>query len=245
MPLEPVRGEHLVPVVADPATGPAVASAADQAHRVGVRRSEERLGGGGAPVDEQPTTGAVGEAESAHVDRLGAVRADDPARGTGPARTGAAPATERSAGGSPGPSPGLAGRRHRPPVAARRVGRTGGRWTPRGCGQGREVVLVAADQGGVVLGGKGGGKVECADGRRRSSAGDSAARRGSCRKPPSALYVESGRERDSLPFSQEMAAFTSATTFFSTAGLHVLSAYDAGHMSPSSRFAESWKPSVE
>ena len=77
MPLEPVRGEHLVPVVADPAAGPAVAAAAGQTHRVGVGRSEERLGGGGAPVDQQPTAGAVGEAESPDVDRLGVVRADD------------------------------------------------------------------------------------------------------------------------------------------------------------------------
>jgi hypothetical protein len=44
---------------------------------------------------------------------------------------------------------------------------------------------------------------------------------------------------------QETAAFTSATTRFSTAGLHFLSANDAGHMSPSSRFAVSWKPRVE
>lgn len=44
---------------------------------------------------------------------------------------------------------------------------------------------------------------------------------------------------------QETAAFTSATTLFSTCGLHFTSAKDAGHMSPSSRFAASWKPSVE
>jgi hypothetical protein len=44
---------------------------------------------------------------------------------------------------------------------------------------------------------------------------------------------------------QEVAAFTSSTTFPSTAGLHFLSAYEIGHMSPSSRFAASWKPRVE
>ena len=44
---------------------------------------------------------------------------------------------------------------------------------------------------------------------------------------------------------QEIAAFTSSATFFSTTGLHFLSAYDTGHMSPSSRFAASWKPRVE
>jgi len=44
---------------------------------------------------------------------------------------------------------------------------------------------------------------------------------------------------------QEIAAFTSSATFFSTMGLHFLSAYDTGHKSPSSRFAASWKPRVE
>ena len=44
---------------------------------------------------------------------------------------------------------------------------------------------------------------------------------------------------------QETAAFTRSTTVFSTAGLHPISAYDTGHMSPSSRFAVSWKPRVE
>ena len=44
---------------------------------------------------------------------------------------------------------------------------------------------------------------------------------------------------------QETAAFTSSATFFSARGLHFLSAYVTGHTSPSSRFAVSWKPSVE
>jgi hypothetical protein len=44
---------------------------------------------------------------------------------------------------------------------------------------------------------------------------------------------------------QEIASFTSSATFFSTMGLHLLSAYDTGHTSPSSRFAASWKPRVE
>jgi hypothetical protein len=44
VPLELVRGEHLVPVVADPAAGPAVSAPAGQPHRVAVRRAEERLG---------------------------------------------------------------------------------------------------------------------------------------------------------------------------------------------------------
>ena len=49
-------------------------------------------------------------------------------------------------------------------------------------------------------------------------------------------------ERDT---GQETAAFTNAATFFSTAELHFLSAYDTGHPSPSSRLAASWKPRVE
>ena len=44
---------------------------------------------------------------------------------------------------------------------------------------------------------------------------------------------------------QEIAARTSSATFFSTTGLHFLSAYDTGHRSASSRFAASWKPRVE
>jgi hypothetical protein len=44
---------------------------------------------------------------------------------------------------------------------------------------------------------------------------------------------------------QEVADFTSSATCFSTFGLHFLSAKATGHRSPSSRFAASWKPSVE
>jgi hypothetical protein len=44
---------------------------------------------------------------------------------------------------------------------------------------------------------------------------------------------------------QEIAVFTSSATFFSTVGLHFWSAYETGHMSPSSRLAASWKPRVE
>ena len=50
VPVQPVRGEHFIPVVADPGAGPAVPAAAGQTHRVGVGRSEERLSRGGAPV---------------------------------------------------------------------------------------------------------------------------------------------------------------------------------------------------
>ena len=43
---------------------------------------------------------------------------------------------------------------------------------------------------------------------------------------------------------QETAVLISSTTFLSTAGLQVVTAYDVGQMSPSSRLAASWKPRV-
>ena len=132
VPLEPVGGEHLVPVVADPAAGPAIPAAARQAHRVGVGRSEERLGRGGAPVDQQPTTRAVGEAEPSDVHGLGVVCADHVAEAQVQAE-----ATQRAqAGGQPvdlhGPGPSPPGRCRRAPCARRRDGRTGRRSTARG-----------------------------------------------------------------------------------------------------------------
>ena len=133
VPVEPVGGEHLVPVVADPAAGPAVAAAAGQPHRVGVGRAEERLGRGRAPVDQQPAPGAVGEAEAPDVDRLAAVGADHVARGTGRGRSGAACAAARSAGGSPGRGPAPPGRAPPGrPARPRRGGRRGRRSTARG-----------------------------------------------------------------------------------------------------------------
>ncbi len=48
----------------------------------------------------------------------------------------------------------------------------------------------------------------------------------------------------SAPTRYEAAAFTSATTFVSTAGVHSMSAYDVGHIGPSSRLAASSNPSV-
>ena len=76
MPFKPVWGEHLVPVVADPAAGPAIPAAAGQAHRIGVGRSEERLGRGRTPVEQQPAALAIREAKSSDVHGLGAVCAD-------------------------------------------------------------------------------------------------------------------------------------------------------------------------
>jgi hypothetical protein len=54
------------------------------------------------------------------------------------------------------------------------------------------------------------------------------------RSRPKALYPRTVRAlRGGRGTSQEIAAFTSSATFFSTMGLHFLSAYDTGHMSPS------------
>ena len=54
-----------------------------------------------------------------------------------------------------------------------------------------------------------------------------------------------GALRGGCGTGQEIADFTSAATFFSTAGLQFMSANATGHMSPSSMFAASWKPRVE
>ena len=67
---ESLGGERLIPVVADVSVRPAVAAAADQAHRVCEGRAEERLGRGGAPVDEQLASVTAGEAEAADVEVL-------------------------------------------------------------------------------------------------------------------------------------------------------------------------------
>ena len=74
--LQPVGGVDLVPVVADPAAGPPVAPPARESHRLGVGRAEEGLGGRRAPVEQQSTAVAVGEAEPSDVHRLGVVGAD-------------------------------------------------------------------------------------------------------------------------------------------------------------------------
>ena len=131
-PSNPSGGEHLVPVVADPAAGPAVPAAAGQAHRVGVGRAEERLGRGRAPVDQQPAARAVGEAEPSDVHRLGVVRADDVPE----AQVQPEAAQRAQPGGQPVdlqvPVQRLLARCRRAPCARRRGGRTGRRSTARG-----------------------------------------------------------------------------------------------------------------
>src|SRR5690606_38598846 len=77
VPDEAVGGEHLIPVVRDAAARPPVAAPRDEAARVGVRRREEGLGGGGAPVDEERHPVDAGESHAADVEGLRAVSGDD------------------------------------------------------------------------------------------------------------------------------------------------------------------------
>ena len=165
MPVQPVRGEHLVPVVADPAVGPAVPAAARQPHRVAVGGAEERLGGGGTPVQQQPPAGAVGEAEPSDVHGpLGVVRVDH------------VPEAEVEAEAAQGAQTGgdavdLGVPVHRVPAGAagcfalrvETVGQFGDR-LPQALRDGGEVPLVAGDQLRVGLGGETVGKVERAGG---------------------------------------------------------------------------------
>ena len=174
MSLEPVRGEYLVPVVADPAPGPAIPAAAGQAHRVGVRRREEWLGRGGAPVDQQPATRAVAEAKPSDVHGLGVIGAIGAGRGDHVPE--AQVQAEAAQGAQPGGQPvnlhvpvhhllaDAASGRHAGGVKA--VGQVGDRLL-EALGDGREVLLVAGDQRRVGLGGEAVGKVEGA-GRQRA-----------------------------------------------------------------------------
>ncbi len=198
VPGQAVRGEHLVPVVADPAVGPAVSAAARQAHRVGVGGSEERLGGGGTPVDQQSASLAVRETEPSHVHGLGVVRTDHVPE--------AQVQSETAQGAQPGGQPvDLRVPVHRLPSLAAgclpfglQTARQLGDRLLQTLGDGSEVPLVAGDRRRVGLGRQAVGKIERAGGQgvhvrhshlRRSGAwaGHSAAGRGPCRKAPCAL----------------------------------------------------------
>lgn len=164
MPGDGVRVEHLVPVVADPATAPAVSAAAPQPHRVGVGGTEERLGGGGAPVDQQPAALAVGEAEPADVHRCGAVLAGhvpeaeiEPEAAQG-AQAGGEPVDLRV------PVHRLAARAAGSPALGVEAGGQLGDRRVQGPGDGREVLLVGGDQRRVGLGGEVVGEEESAGG---------------------------------------------------------------------------------
>ncbi|HSK54811.1 MAG TPA: hypothetical protein VK908_06115 [Jiangellales bacterium] len=164
--VEPVSSEHLVPVVADPATGPAIPATAGHAHGVGVGRSEERLSRWRAPVQQEPATCAVGEAESADVHGLGVVRADDVSEAqvesiaTQGAQTSCQPVNLHVA--VHGLLAGAAGFPARGIDTRRQVGDR----ALETLRDGREVLLVAGDQGWVGLGGEVVGKVGGAGGRR-------------------------------------------------------------------------------
>ncbi len=163
---ERVGAEHLVPVVADPAAGPAVPATARETQRVGVGRREERLGGGGAPVEQQPAAGAVGEAEASHVHGFAAVGGDDAPQ----AQVQAEAAQGAQAGGQAVdlgvPVHGLpADAAGRPALRLQAVGEFTDRLR-EAFRDGREVPLVAVDQGRVGLGGEMVGKVERAAGPR-------------------------------------------------------------------------------
>ena len=166
VPVQPVRGEHLVPVVTDPAASPAVPAAAGQAHRVGVGRSEERLGRGGAPVQQQPAPLAVREAEPSDVHGLGVVRADD-----APEAQVQAEATQGAqASGQPVDLRVpvhrlLAYAAGRPALGVKAAGQIGDRLL-EALRDGREVLLVAGDQRRVGLGREAVGKVKRAGSQR-------------------------------------------------------------------------------
>jgi len=152
VPFQPVRGEHLVPVVADPAAGPAVPAPAGQAHRVGVGGSEERLGRGGTPVEQQPATRLVREAEPSDVHGLGAVRADHASE----AQVQAEAAQDAQASGQPVDlhvpvHRRLADAAGRPALGLEAVGQIGDRLL-QALRDGREVLLVVGDQRRVGLG---------------------------------------------------------------------------------------------
>ena len=163
--VEPLGGEHLVPVVADPATGPAIPAAARQAHRVGVGRSEERLGRRRAPVEQEPAPHAVGEAETPDVHGLRVVRADDVSE----AQVQTEPAQGPQASSQPvdlqvavhGLLAGAAGLPARGVETVRQVGHR----LLEGPRDGREVLLVAGDQRRVGLRREVVGEVERAGGQ--------------------------------------------------------------------------------
>ena len=167
VPVEPVRGEHLVPVVADPAAGPAVPAAARQPHRVGVGRPEERLGRRGAPVDA-----AAGDPSLS-------VRPSRPTyTGSGSSAPTMRPEAQVQAEAAQRAQPGgqpvdlqvpvhrlLARAAGRPALGVEAVGQVGDRLL-EALRDGREVLLVAGDQRRVGLGGEVVGKVERTGGQR-------------------------------------------------------------------------------
>ncbi len=123
-------------------------------------RAEERLGGGGAPVDQQAAAVTVGQAETAHVHRIGAVGADHPSE----AQVDAVPAERAQSRAKPVDLqvpvqrllPDAAGR----PAGGVRAAREVADRLLQAGGDGREVPLVGGDQRPIRLGGESVRKVE-------------------------------------------------------------------------------------
>ena len=169
VPVEPVGGEDLVPVVGDPAAGPAVAAAAGQP--IGSACVAPK---NGSAAGERQSTSSRRPSRSvspsaSDVDRLAAVRAAPCGRGRGRARSGAACAaatvsrcTSRSR--SSDSAGALAGALRGPREARGQVGDGRLRGTAAMVG---EVVLVGGDQGGVGLGGEAVGQGEDGGGEGR------------------------------------------------------------------------------
>jgi hypothetical protein len=163
---QPVRGEHLVPVVADPAAGPPIPAAAGQTHRVGVRRPEERLSRGGTPVEQQPVPRAVGEAKPSDVHGLGIACRDDASE----AQVQTEAVQDAQASGQPVDLHVpvhrlLAYAAGRLALGIEAVGQAGDR-LPEALRDGREMLLVAGDQRWAGLGGEVVRKVKRAAGQR-------------------------------------------------------------------------------
>jgi len=64
-------------------------------------------------------------------------------------------------------------------------------------------------------------------------------------RPPVKIRTPAAFSRVVSPLDHETAARITSTSRFSTSGLHLGSANDTGHMSPSSRCAASWNSKVE
>ena len=181
---QPVSGEHLVPVVGDPAAAPPVPPTAAEAHRVGVGGPEERLGRWGAPVEQQPTTVAVGEAEPPDVCRLGILRGDDAPE----AQVQPEPPEGTQACGQPVDlqvpvQRRLAAVRGCPACLIQAFRKVGDRLL-EALGDGGEVPLVARDQGRVRLADEALGKVEGAGGQGTHVIGSSLERACGAMRPP-------------------------------------------------------------
>ena len=128
-------------------------------------RAEERLGGGGTPIDQQLAAGAVREAEPTDVHRLGLIGDDEMSE----AEVQAVPTQSAQARGQPVDlhvpfHRALTLTAGRLALGIEAVGQFGDGLL-EALRDGREVLLVGPDQRRVGLGSKPVGKVKCADGQ--------------------------------------------------------------------------------